>query len=55
MNEVVKNYVTIETMAYSPYSHIQALFCLTYEVTPRFDGSSRWFLVAMEELEAVAH
>ncbi len=53
MNEA-KDYVTIETVAYSLRTHAQALFRLTYEVTLRFDGSSRWFLVAMEEPEAVA-
>jgi len=49
-----KNYVTIEKVAYSLRSQCLALFRLTYEVTPRFDGSQRWFLVAMEEPEAAA-
>ena len=50
--ETGSNYITIETMAYSIHSQQQASFRLTYEVTPRGDGVRRWFLVAMEELEA---
>jgi hypothetical protein len=46
------NYITIETVAYSVRSQRQANFRLTYEVTPRGDDARRWFLIAMEELEA---
>jgi hypothetical protein len=44
--------VTVETTAYSLASHHAARFRLVYEVTPFRDGLERWFLVAMEELQA---
>ncbi|MBZ5562699.1 MAG: hypothetical protein LAP13_09780 [Acidobacteriia bacterium] len=50
--EATSNYITIEAVAYSIRSRREATFRLTYEVTPRGDGVRRWFLVAMEELEA---
>ena len=44
--------VTVETTAYSVASHQATRFRLVYEVTPFRDGLERWFLVAMEELQA---
>jgi len=44
--------VAVETTAYSLASHQAARFRLVYELTPFRDGLERWFLVAMEELQA---